>query len=289
MRVLLATNKLRKMRARPVPGWLSSRCPPTARLRVVTAVSIPPSALDLPTVRDFLFGSLREEARGMAESAQHRSPLAQIRGAGARRRRAGRDSAGRRGVAGRSHRARCPRARRRRRFLSWAASRSLSRVTLAATCWWSNPAPASSAASSSASTAPNMPIAAAQFVAGLPLDPMVVVQLTGVVQSPPMPATTPAFAKTLVREAARSDREGAYSRARARHRQGGRALRGGRQDRKAPGARRLADRRPARCRGQIGARPGRGRRSRPGDAAAAATSAVSPRTCCAMPIAPCSS
>jgi hypothetical protein len=92
---------------------------------------------------------------------------------------------------------------------------------------------------------------------------MVVVQLTGVVQSPPMPATTPARQDPRTR-GHRSDREGAYSRARARHRQGGRALRRGRQDRES--ARCSSARRPTSCsmpRPDRG-RPGRGRRSRPG-------------------------
>jgi nucleotide-binding universal stress UspA family protein len=43
--------------------------------------------------------------------------------------------------------------------------------------------------------------AAAAFVARLPLDPTVVVRLTGVVDSPRYPATTPGFASGIVRDA----------------------------------------------------------------------------------------
>lgn len=43
--------------------------------------------------------------------------------------------------------------------------------------------------------------AAARFVARLSLEPTMVVRLTGVVQSPLVPATTPGFARDLVREA----------------------------------------------------------------------------------------
>jgi len=43
--------------------------------------------------------------------------------------------------------------------------------------------------------------AAAAFVAKLRLDPTMAVQLAGVVQSPPYPATTPAFATGMVRDA----------------------------------------------------------------------------------------
>jgi nucleotide-binding universal stress UspA family protein len=45
--------------------------------------------------------------------------------------------------------------------------------------------------------------AAAAFLARLPLDPAFVVRLVGVVEVPPYPATTPAFASGMVRQAIR--------------------------------------------------------------------------------------
>lgn len=72
MRVLLATDGSDD--GRTASAWLASLpLPSGSRLLVVSAVSIPPSALDLPTVRDFI-ASLREEARRTAEDA--RAPLA---------------------------------------------------------------------------------------------------------------------------------------------------------------------------------------------------------------------
>jgi hypothetical protein len=68
MRVLLATDGSEDARTACV--WLAQfPLPADSRLRVVTAVSIPSSALDLPTVRDFL-GSLREETRWTAEARE---------------------------------------------------------------------------------------------------------------------------------------------------------------------------------------------------------------------------
>jgi nucleotide-binding universal stress UspA family protein len=68
MRVLLATDGSDDARA--ATAWLTRLpIPPGSELRVVCAVSLPPSALDVPTVRDFL-ASLREEGRRTADAAQ---------------------------------------------------------------------------------------------------------------------------------------------------------------------------------------------------------------------------
>src|SRR5262249_9567971 len=68
MRVLLASDGSEDARA--ASAWLGQFTLPTgSRLRVVSVVSIPPSALALPTVRDFI-ASLREEAQRTAEDAR---------------------------------------------------------------------------------------------------------------------------------------------------------------------------------------------------------------------------
>ena len=68
MRVLLATDGSED--ASMATAWLAGFPIPTkSYLRVVSAVSIPPSALDLPTVREFE-ASLREAARQTAETAR---------------------------------------------------------------------------------------------------------------------------------------------------------------------------------------------------------------------------
>ena len=68
MRVLLATDGSDD--ASTATAWLARfPIPANSHLRVVSAVSIPPSALDLPTVREFE-ASLRESARQTAEAAR---------------------------------------------------------------------------------------------------------------------------------------------------------------------------------------------------------------------------
>lgn len=200
MRVLLATDGSED--ARTACAWLAQfPLPADSRLRAVTAVSIPPSALDLPTVRDFL-GSLREEARGTAESARRQlaprfaESEAQVLEGDARDviLRAAEEWPADLIVLG-------------ARGLGAVAGFLLGSVSLAvarhARCNVLVVKPGAGVVRGIlvGIDGSELAIAAAQFVAGLPLDPMVVVQLTGVVQSPPMPATTPAFAKTLVREA----------------------------------------------------------------------------------------
>src|SRR5262245_18933681 len=67
MRVLLATDGSDD--AQFACDWLAHwPLPAGSRLRVVSAVSVPPSALDIPTVREFV-ASLREQARHAAEVA----------------------------------------------------------------------------------------------------------------------------------------------------------------------------------------------------------------------------
>ena len=68
MRVLLTTDGSDDARA--ATAWLTQLpLPAGSRVRIVSAVSLPPSALDLPTVRD-LHASMREEARRTAEAAR---------------------------------------------------------------------------------------------------------------------------------------------------------------------------------------------------------------------------
>jgi len=200
MRVLLATDGSEDARTACV--WLAQfPLPADSLLRVVTAVSIPPSALDLPTVRDFL-RSLREEARWTAESA--RTQLAP------------RFAESEAWVLEGDARAVILRAAEEwpadlivlgARGLGAVAGLLLGSVSLGvarhARCSVLVVKPGAGVARGIlvGIDGSEHATAAAQFVATLPLDPMVVVQLTGVAQSPPIPATTPGFATALVREA----------------------------------------------------------------------------------------
>jgi nucleotide-binding universal stress UspA family protein len=200
MRVLLATDGSED--ARTAGAWLTQfPLPSGSRLRVVSVVSIPPSVLDIPPVRDFE-ASLRAEARRTAEAA--RAELAawftdsdvQVPEGDAREAilRAAEEwpadliVLGARGLGavagfllgsvslGVARHARCS-------VLVVKPGAGVMRRILIAIDGSENAA------------------AAAAFVARLPLDPMMAVQLTGVVQSPPYPATTPAFATGMVRDA----------------------------------------------------------------------------------------
>jgi nucleotide-binding universal stress UspA family protein len=200
MRVLLATDGSDD--ARIAGAWLTQfPLPAGSHLRVVSAVSIPPSALDVPPVRDFV-ASLRAEAKRDAEAA--RAQLApwftdsdsQVLEGDAREailRAAEEWSAdlivlGARGlgaVAG---------------FLLGSVSLGVARH---ARCSVMVVKPGAGvmrriliAVDGSAHAT-----AAAAFVAKLRLDPTMVVQLAGVAQSPPYPATTPRFASGMVRDA----------------------------------------------------------------------------------------
>jgi nucleotide-binding universal stress UspA family protein len=200
MRVLLATDGSDD--ARTAGAWLTQLpLPADRRLRVVCAVSIPSSALDIPPVRDFEV-SLRAEAKRAAEAA--RAELApwftdsdiQVLEGDAREAilraaeewRADLIVLGARGlgaVAG---------------FLLGSVSLGVARH---ARCSVLVVKPGAGVIRRIliAIDGSEHAAAAAAFVAGLPLDPMMVVQLVGVVQSPPYPATTPAFATGIVRDA----------------------------------------------------------------------------------------
>jgi len=81
MRVLLATDG--SPEAQAATAWLATcPLPADATLRIVVAVSIPPSALDIPPVRE-LQQALRDEARATGETARTllapRFPTAEVR------------------------------------------------------------------------------------------------------------------------------------------------------------------------------------------------------------------
>ncbi len=201
MRVLLATDGSEDARA--AMAWLGLfPLPADAELRVVTAVSVPPSALDVPTVREFQ-ASLRAEAQRIAEQARAalapRFPGASAHvGDGDPREvilRAAEEwpadlvVLGARGlgaVAG---------------FLLGSVSLGVARharasVLIVKSGGAAPPRGALVALDGSANAA-----AAAAFLARLPLDPTFTVRLLGVVERPRAPATTPAFAARMVRQA----------------------------------------------------------------------------------------
>jgi nucleotide-binding universal stress UspA family protein len=200
MRVLLTTDDSDDARA--ATAWLTQLpLPAGSRVRIVSAVSLPPSALDLPTVRDF-HASLREEARRSAEAARSvlaaRFPDAEIqlpeddarvailraaeewpadlivlgaRGLGA--------------VAG---------------FLLGSVSLGVARHARCSVLVVKGGAGRLGGAMVAIDGSAHARAAAA-FLAGLPLDPSFVVKLVGVVEVPPYPATTPGFASGMVRQA----------------------------------------------------------------------------------------
>jgi nucleotide-binding universal stress UspA family protein len=202
MRVLLATDGSED--ARGATAWLTRfPLPAGSRLRIVSAVSLPPSAIDLPTVRDF-HRSLREEARRTAEAAQSalaaRFPEVEVhlpeddarvailraaeewpadlivlgaRGLGA--------------VAG---------------FLLGSVSLGVARHAHCSVLVVKGGAGRLAGAMVAVDGSEHARAAAA-FLAGLPLDPSFVVKLVGVVEPPPYPATTPGFASGMVRQAIR--------------------------------------------------------------------------------------
>lgn len=68
MRVLLATDGSDDAKA--AATWLAGfPLPASARLLVVTVVSLPPSPIDIPTVRE-LYQTLLDEGRRVAEDAR---------------------------------------------------------------------------------------------------------------------------------------------------------------------------------------------------------------------------
>jgi nucleotide-binding universal stress UspA family protein len=200
MRVLMCTDGSDD--ARSACEWLARwPLPAGSRLRVVSAVSVPPSALDIPTVHEFV-ASLREEARLAAEAAWKRLAPGFVdseahvldgeardvilkaaeewpadlivlgaRGLGA--------------VAG---------------VLLGSVSLGVARrahcsvlVVKPGTVTGSNVVIGVDGSEQAAE--------AVRFVARLPLAPLTVVRLTGAVQPPPMPATTPRIARGIVQEA----------------------------------------------------------------------------------------
>ena len=200
MRVLLATDGSDD--ARTAAAWLSHfPLPAGSRVRVVSVVSIPASALDLPTVRDFV-GTLREDARRAAEAAQSalaaRFPDAEVQVLEGDARqtilRAAEEWPAELVVLG-------------ARGLGAVAGFLLGSVSLAV----ARHAPCSVLVVKGGARGLRGALvaidgsgharAAAAFLAGLPLDPAFVVKLVGVVEVPPYPATTPAFASGMVREA----------------------------------------------------------------------------------------
>lgn len=200
MRVLLATDGSEDARA--AAAWMAQFPLPTAsRLRVISVVSIPPSPLDIPTVREFA-AALREAASQAAEGARlllaprFADSDAQVLEGDAREAilRAAEEwpadliVLGARGLGalaglllgtvslGVARQARCS-------VLVIKHGADLARGILIGT------------------DGSDQAAAAAAFVARLPLDPATVVRLVGVVQRPPVPGTTPRFAQGIVRDA----------------------------------------------------------------------------------------
>jgi nucleotide-binding universal stress UspA family protein len=200
MRVLLATDGSDDARA--ATAWLMRLpVPPGSELRVVCAVSLPPSALDVPTVRDFL-ASLREDGRRTADAAQaalagrFARADAQVLEGDARETilRAAREwpadlvVMGARGlgaVAG---------------FLLGSVSLGVARHAQCSVLVVKGDTGRLQGALVALDGSEHAQAAAA-FLAELPLDPTFVVNLVGVVEPVRYPTTTPRFASGMVREA----------------------------------------------------------------------------------------
>ena len=200
MRVLLATDGSDDARAATL--YLTQfPLPAGSTLRIVSVASIPPSALDLPTVRDFQ-QSLREEARRTAETARAalaaRFPEAEAQVPEGDAREAILRAAeewqadlivlGARGlgaVAG---------------FLLGSVSLGVARHARCSVLVVKGGVRGLRGALVALDGSEHAHAAAA-FLARLPLDPAVVIKLVGVVQTPPYPATTPGFASGMVRQA----------------------------------------------------------------------------------------
>jgi nucleotide-binding universal stress UspA family protein len=200
MRILLAVDGSDDARA--AGAWLARLPVPSgSRLRVLSVVSIPPSALDIPTVREFN-AAIREEARAAAEAARARCApgFAQSEGL----------------VLEGDARAVIVKAAETwpadlvvlgARGLGAVAGALLGSVSLGvarhAPCSVLVVKPGAGLARGIVIGIDGSPPAAdaARFVGRLPLDPTAVVRLIGAVEPPPMPATTPRFARGLVQEA----------------------------------------------------------------------------------------
>ena len=200
MRVLLATDGSED--SSTATAWLARfPIPANSHLRVVSAVSIPPSALDLPTVREFE-ASLREAARQTAEAARtalaHRFAATDVQVL---------EDDAREVILGVAEEWPADLVVLGARGLSAVTGLLLGSVSLGvarhARCSVlvvKGGADAIRGALVAIDGSPHA-AAAAAFLARLPLDPSVVVQLVGVVQPPRYPATTPRFASGMVREA----------------------------------------------------------------------------------------
>jgi len=200
MRVLLATDGSEDARA--ATAWLMQfPLPAGTLLRVVSAVSLPPSSIDVVPVRDFL-QSMRDEAHRVAEAARAalagRVPAAEVHVAegdarevilrAAEEWRADLIVLGARGLGTVA------------RFLLGSVSLGVARHARCSVLAVKGAAARLRGALVAIDGSPHA-AAAAAFLARLPLDPALVVRLLGVVERPGYPATTPALAAGMVRQA----------------------------------------------------------------------------------------
>jgi nucleotide-binding universal stress UspA family protein len=200
MRVLLATDGSEDARA--AMAWLGHfPLPPDSALRVVTVVSASPSSLDIPMVRD-LQHSMRTEARRIADGARtaltKRFATADVHVA---------EGDARHVILGAAEEWPADLVVLGARGLGAVAGFLLGSVSLAvarhAHCsvMVVKGAPASLRGVLLALDASAGAAAAAAFLARLPLEQGCTVRLLGVVERPHYPATTPALAAGMVRQA----------------------------------------------------------------------------------------
>jgi nucleotide-binding universal stress UspA family protein len=200
MRVLLATDGSEDARA--ATAWLGQfPLPPGSALRVVSAVSAPPSVLDIPTVRD-LQQSMRTEAQRVADGARtaltKRFATTDVHVA---------EGDARHVILAAAEEWHADLAVLGARGLGAVAGLLLGSVSLAvarhAPCsvLVVKGAPAPLRGVLLALDASPGAAAAAAFLARLPLDRGCTVRLLGVVEPPHYPATTPTLAAGMVRKA----------------------------------------------------------------------------------------
>jgi nucleotide-binding universal stress UspA family protein len=200
MRVLLATDGSDD--ARMASTWLGQLpLPAGSRLRVVSAVSIPPSALDIPSVHDFI-DSLREQARQAAETVRM-----QLAPRFAESEAVVVEGDAREAILNVADTWPADLIVLGARGLGAVAGLLLGSVSLGvarhARCSVLVVKPGAGAARGIVIGIDGSPhaVAAVRFVAGLRLDPTAVVRLVGAVEPPPMPATTPRLIRGFVQEA----------------------------------------------------------------------------------------
>jgi nucleotide-binding universal stress UspA family protein len=200
MRVLLATDGSEDARA--ATAWLGRfPLPPRSTLRVVTGVSVPASALDLPTVRE-LYEGLRAEGRRVADAARaalaSRFASADVHVD---------DGDARHAILAAAEEWRADLVVLGARGLGAVAGFLLGSVSLGvarhAHCsvMVVRGAPAPLRGALVAVDGSPGATAAAAFLARLPLEPQTAVRLLGVVERPHYPPTTPALAAGMVRQA----------------------------------------------------------------------------------------